>query len=173
MSLELSGSIVCGLAAAPGSDSWLEALSDCHICELSLEGIGGTLNDHPELLGQLFGLIHARVLEDSARMVMLGRLDSMERVSLFLLDIGKKTGLRNDNSLHLELPMTREDIADYLGLNAETVSRLLSRLKKVGLVRFPTRSSFLIPDITALEKRIPVQCFGDTSTPGASPAHVR
>ena len=54
-------------------------------------------------------------------MVMLGRLDSMERVSLFLLNIGKKTGLRNGNALHLELPMTREDIADYLGLNAETV----------------------------------------------------
>lgn len=173
VTLELPGNIVCGLAAMTGSESWLEALSDCEICELSLQGLDGPLSDHPDLVSELFGLIHARVLEDAARMVMLGRLDSMERVTLFLLEIGLKHGLRNGNAIHVELPMTREDIADYLGLNAETVSRLFTRLKKTGLVRFPSRSSVNLTDIAALERRIPVQSPTAMPPTGAYLAHVR
>ncbi|MHC0053795.1 Crp/Fnr family transcriptional regulator [Actibacterium sp. D379-3] len=155
--LETPGEIICGLAAASGSESWLEALSECHICEQSLAGLHGPLDQHPDLVSALFVLIHARLETCSTHLVTLGRLDSMERVSLFLLDMSRRIGQPAGASVQVELPMTREDIADFLGLNSETVSRLFTRLRKSGLVKFQSRSAYYIPDIAALERRIPMQ----------------
>ena len=56
----------------------------------------------------------------------------------------------------MTLPMSREDIADYLGLNTETVSRILSRIKKTGLIKFLSPTEYVIPDFAALEGRLPV-----------------
>ena len=53
--------------------------------------------------------------------------------------------------------MSREDIADYLGLNTETVSRILTRLKKSGLVKFNARNEFIVPDLAELGRRLPVE----------------
>lgn len=155
--LETPGEVICGLMSAPGSESWVEALNECVICELSLEGVDGPLCQHPDLVAELFHLIHARLEACSAHLVTLGRLDSHERVSLFLLELARRTGRQVADGVQVDLPMTREDIADFLGLNAETVSRLFTRLKKRGLVRFMTRSAYLIPDMAALERRIPTQ----------------
>ena len=66
-------------------------------------------------------------------MLLLGRKSSMEKVAAFLLEMDGRltaTGI-------MALPMTRRDIADYLGLALETVSRELSRLQRAGVLGFP------------------------------------
>lgn len=65
-------------------------------------------------------------------MLLLGRKTSMERVVAFLIEMDRRltaTGI-------LALPMTRRDIADYLGLTLETISRSLSYLRELGILRF-------------------------------------
>ena len=65
-------------------------------------------------------------------MLLLGRKNSQERVAAFLLEMnGRVTGARC-----LALPMSRRDIADYLGITLETVSRALSDFKQKGYLRF-------------------------------------
>ena len=59
---------------------------------------------------------------------MLGRQSAAERISAFLLDMADRQG----GLECFELPMSRTDIADYLGMTIETVSRLLSKLKQKG-----------------------------------------
>ncbi len=63
--------------------------------------------------------------------VLLGCRNAMERVSHFLLDLAARSGASHSS---LELPMSRYDIADYLGLSAETVSRVLTALRKAGII---------------------------------------
>ena len=167
--LETPGHVVCGLASVTGSENWLEALSDCNICELSLEGVEGPLEDYPDLVSNLFWLIHGRLQAGAAQMVMLGRLDSVERVSLFLLEMAMRIGSPSVDGVLVELPMTREDVADYLGLNTETVSRLFTRIKRRGIVNFLNRSTYVLPDIEALKRRLPVQY---TQPQHTLPAHV-
>lgn len=67
-------------------------------------------------------------------LLVLGRQNALERVSAFLADMAERQGgLRQ-----VELPMSRNDIADYLGLTIETVSRIFTRLKQEGVIRLPS-----------------------------------
>jgi len=65
-------------------------------------------------------------------LLVVGRLDSFERVAAFLMDMAD----RQEELDQIELPMSRQDIGDYLGLTIETVSRVLSRLRDKGSSSF-------------------------------------
>ena len=151
LSLETPGDIICGLMASHGGQTWLEALSDCRICELDLTPEAPALRKNADFLAATFGVIHKRLERSQAHISTLGRLDSRERVLLFLAQMAStgRTGL-------VTLPMSREDIADYLGLNAETVSRILSRLKKSGVVKFLSPTEYVLPDMGEVARRLPV-----------------
>jgi CRP/FNR family nitrogen fixation transcriptional regulator len=67
-------------------------------------------------------------------LLVLGRQSAGERLAAFLLDLAERQG----GLEQLELPMSRLDIADYLGLTIETVSRTLTRLKAKGIISLPS-----------------------------------
>lgn len=79
--------------------------------------------------------------------VLLGRMSAAEKVASFLLDLLE----RQDSGSLLNLPMQRSDIADYLGLTFETVSRVLRVLKSRGLIRLPRVDQVEILDAEGLE----------------------
>lgn len=79
--------------------------------------------------------------------LLLGRLSSAERMAAFLLDLLE----RQHGEGIVNLPMQRNDIADYLGLTFETVSRVLRVLKDKGLIRVPRVDRIEILDFEGLE----------------------
>lgn len=151
VSLESGGSIVCAPMGRPGRAGWLQALSDCEVCVLDLSADAEALRTDPDFLTAMFKLAHDRLSRSEDHVTTLGRLDSRERVTLFLA----RAAAAEPRAL-VNLTMSREDMADYLGLNAETVSRVLTQLRKSGLVKFLTRSEYVVPDMNALAKRLPV-----------------
>ena len=74
------------------------------------------------------------------RLALLGRMTACERVASFLLELSE----RNDDEKHVELVMGRCDIADYLGLTVETVCRVLSDLKRRGVIEVSPHSVTLL-----------------------------
>jgi CRP/FNR family nitrogen fixation transcriptional regulator len=89
----------------------------------------------------LKGLVRAQ-----EHLLVLGRQNAIERIAAFLMDMTERQGgLRN-----VELPMSRTDIGDYLGLTVETVSRVFSRLKQSGVIRLPSLRSVEIVKRQAL-----------------------
>ncbi len=78
--------------------------------------------------------------------LVIGRQTAVERLAAFLLDIAKRQG----ELKQFDLPMSRLDIADYLGLTIETVSRVLAKLRSSGLIRLPSIRSVEISDMNAL-----------------------
>jgi len=149
--LEGTGDVICASMSGGGA-SWLEALDTTRICELDFSRHGDELREDPGFIASVFRITHQRLARSEARLSVLGRLDSRERVMLFLAEMAMRNG---GNAA--SLPMSREDIADYLGLNAETVSRIMTRLRKSGLVRFQSPTDYTIPDMAEITRRLPAE----------------
>lgn len=106
-----------------------EALSDCEILAVRR---AGSAAHHPSRLERMIWQATAAELgRAQSHMLLLGRATACEKVARFLLDIADR--FRGD--IH-PLPMNRQDMADYLGLTIETISRMLGRLQADGLVEF-------------------------------------
>lgn len=90
------------------------------------------------------------------RLVSLGRLDAGQRIAAFLVDMAARVGepLGKDGAI-VKLRMSREDIADYLCLKPETISRVFTRLKRDGVVTLPSPTECVIPSIKALKALAP------------------
>lgn len=92
---------------------------------------------------------------DAARewMLLLGRRTAREKVVSFLLMLARRTHIDSNSSrdiLHFDLPLTRAEIGDFLGLNLETTSRQFSGLEKEELVSFSDARTITIPDLGVL-----------------------
>ena len=95
---------------------------------------------------------------DAARdwMLLLGRKTAEEKVASFLFMLARRslmTGCEHKNTPDVaafELPLTRSDMADYLGLTIETVSRQLTRLKTSNVIRLSTNRLIMVPDVNRL-----------------------
>jgi CRP-like cAMP-binding protein len=74
-----------------------------------------------------------RLLEMQDHLVVLGRHSAMTRVASFLVALANRTGCEDDDVI--DVPMSRQDIADFLGLTIETVCRALTDLKRDGYIR--------------------------------------
>jgi CRP/FNR family nitrogen fixation transcriptional regulator len=81
--------------------------------------------------------------------MILGRITAQEKVGSFILAMADR--LSNGHSDRVTLPISRYDIADYLAVSVETVSRALSELKQRGLIRFTGTRVIQIIDREALE----------------------
>jgi CRP/FNR family nitrogen fixation transcriptional regulator len=79
-------------------------------------------------------------------MMLLGRKSAAERVGSFLLEMAVRAPAENGT----DLPMSRIDIADYLGLTIETVSRTLTQLERERLISIPTARRIVLHDRAAL-----------------------
>ena len=91
------------------------------------------------------------------QMVLLGRKTAQERVASFLLQFAKRTSTGGE-SVVLDLPMSRYDVADHLGLTVETVSRELAAMRRHGLIAMDDAQHIRITDRERLaETAEPVQ----------------
>jgi CRP/FNR family transcriptional regulator len=100
-------------------------------------------------------LLLARICEETAalhrHMIVLGRLGAEERVVNFLLAAARRTWADRKHPVAIELPMSRLDMADYLGLTIETVSRTISKLKRDGMIGLEGRHTVILRRIAALQ----------------------
>jgi CRP/FNR family nitrogen fixation transcriptional regulator len=80
-------------------------------------------------------------------MLLLGRKNAQERIAAFLLEMSARLSRAGE----IELPMSRQDIADYLGLTIETVSRTLTQLERDGLIGIPASRRIVFRDRAALD----------------------
>ena len=90
---------------------------------------------------------------DAARdwMLLLGRKSAREKIATFADMLARRSNQNTTNTrLNLELHLTRDQIANYLGLTLETVSRQFSALKKEGIIDFSDRRHFVVTDLAAL-----------------------
>ena len=109
-----------------------EAVTKIEYCRILLKDLQGLATEFPGLERQLLSMSHDRMKAAENHIVLLGRKTAMEKVAAFLL-ASQEWG-NHEASGEFDLPMSRADIADYLGLTIETVSRVMTKLATSGLI---------------------------------------
>ena len=142
----------------PGDMQGLEA-SPHH--RLSAESIGASVllvasrKSHAQLMGanpkvaeQMLDIAVRSLRRTQDHMLILGRQSARERVCAFLLDLAE----RLTEAGEVELPMSRQDIADYLGMTVETVSRTFTQLRGAGWIRLVSLRRVALTNRAALAR---------------------
>ncbi len=119
-----------GLSLAERTVYGAEALTSVTVCRFDRATFAGFVDEHPQLLRRLYDLANHELSLAQEQMVLIGRRTAEERVICFLIGLRKRWAHINNNSVTVPLPMTRQDIADFLGLTIETVSRAISKLAR-------------------------------------------
>lgn len=124
-----------------------EAVSDAIVMRFPRAATERAIDQHPELARHLCEITLRDLAHAQERMLLLGRMTAAERVAHFLLELAD----RRDTVRGVDIPMSRNDIADYLGLTIETVCRVLSALRRDGTIAIPGPHRIEFRDRPALE----------------------
>jgi CRP/FNR family transcriptional regulator len=141
-----------GISVADEHAFTAEALGPSQLCWFARNRFDDFMDGHPEMERELYRLAAHELAAAQQQMVLLGRKSAAERMASFLIMLAEKAQRRLRQTRFVELPMTRTDIADYLGLTKETVSRVLSLLRRNRLIRLETLDKIEILDRDALEQ---------------------
>lgn len=126
-----------------------EAVGDVVLMCYPQRSVARLSGSMPNLRGRLLVLLSQRLIGMQDHLVMLGRQSAKERVASFLLHIAERSDAEEDEAF--DLPMSRQDIADYLGLTIETVCRMLGELKRERIIAIPTTSQVVLNNKDALQ----------------------
>ena len=140
---------MCGLEPEDSHGLTIEAVNAGAMATLSRQMCRARMNRDPQFNAAMFDNVTRALTHAVDHMTMVGRSSAEERLAWFLSMLSARVVARRSSSI--ELTMQRQDIADYLGLTIETVSRTFTHLKAQGLIALPTtrRVDILRPDLLA------------------------
>ncbi len=126
-----------------------EAVTDVVLMVYPQRQLSALVDERPSVRRRFVTMLSQRLCEMENHLTVLGRQTAKERVVSFLLSLAERIGFEDDDLV--DAPMNRQDIADYLGLTNETICRVLSELKRMGLIETPNLRQFVLIDVEALQ----------------------
>lgn len=129
-----------------------EAVDKVSLCRFPRRKLEHLLDEIPKLEKRLLGMASNELVQAQDQILLLGRKTAREKVVSFLLNLTARAVKRGAPESPVALPMGRADIADYLGLTTETVSRTITNLKRDGHIRLVQGGNVELPDIEALRE---------------------
>ncbi|MEM9170091.1 MAG: cyclic nucleotide-binding domain-containing protein [Pseudomonadota bacterium] len=133
-----------GVRATEESAYTAEALEDSFVCAFPHRFLDEAAREAPGVKDRLIARSQTEYHRAQEHIVLLGKRTAEERVETFLTRLAETIGREGDDGVDTPLPMPRQDIADYLGLRLETLSRTLASLKKRAVIRDLTRQSVTV-----------------------------
>ncbi|WNC66910.1 fumarate/nitrate reduction transcriptional regulator Fnr [Thalassotalea nanhaiensis] len=115
--------------------SFAKALETSMVCEIPFEVLDTLSSKIPKLKAQMMSLMSSEIQCSSEMLLLLNRKNAEEKLATFLANYGRRLGSRHLSSVEFNLPMTRSEIGNYIGLTIETISRLMTRFQKEGLIK--------------------------------------
>ena len=168
----ITGFLFAGeLLGVPCRDGYVytaEAVTSVKVRSLARAKLLQLIDDSTSVRRDLLAVAYDEMCAAQDQMLLLARKTAEERVASFLLKVARRATADGSISTDLTLPMPRLDIADYLGLTIETVSRLISKFKASGMIALLSPSKVALVDIERL-----AQTAGEDIVDLQTPATVR
>lgn len=144
------GDVFRTASAPPLADASLIAASAAEVGRLRWSAAEALAQQDIEIaryLSRAEASLHARQMLHAAA---IGGLNGEARAASFLIELGLRTGTRTTGGVAVDIALTRSDIADYLALNADTLSRIMTRLRSKGILTQSGRRHAVITDWNGL-----------------------
>ena len=147
---QMAGELL-GMDAISTEDHHYDAilLEDSEACEIPFTRLEELFGSIPSLLHHFHRMMSQEITREQNVMLLLGNMRVEQCFAAFLTNLSSRYAARGYSSTTFQLRMSREEIGNYLGLTIESISQLLSRLKKQGLLRVANREIELL-DLTKL-----------------------
>ncbi len=134
------------------------ALETSSVCDIPFHRLEELSLKLPSLQRRFFQIMGKEIASDQALISLLSKNSAEEKMAFLLLSISQRNSQRGLAAAEFYLPMSRSDIANYLGLTIETVSRVLGRLHKLGVICLD-KKHVIIQDMPQLKKRVAGEAF--------------
>lgn len=126
-----------------------KAMETSSICEIPFGNLGELSQEIPSLQQHCFQLMSQEIVDDRQLLALLSKSNAEERVATFLLSISARKARHRLSATNFRLTMSRSDMGNYLGLTVETISRVLSKFQKSGMLAVDNKEISII-DMAAL-----------------------
>jgi CRP/FNR family transcriptional regulator len=120
--------------AAAEHPSFAKALETSMVCEIPYNTLDSLSNTMPKLKKQILRMMSTEIRSDQEMLMLLNRKNAEQRLATFISTLSARYQARGLSSSEFRLTMTRSDIGNYIGLTVETISRLLNRFHKNGII---------------------------------------
>jgi CRP/FNR family transcriptional regulator len=141
-----------GLSSAGRYAYSAEAVSGATLCRFKRSDLQRLFERFPAMERRALSMANDELAAAQDQMLLLGRKTPTEKISSFLLTLSKRLDRVGRKGNLLELPMKRADVADFLGLTVETVSRTFSKLRIKRIIALPTPDQIRLLDLGRLAK---------------------
>ncbi len=133
------------------------ALMDSHICKIPYEKLDELSAEIKGLRHQVTRMLSKEIIEDQELLLLLGQKNANEKMASLLINLSSRYKVRNLSHNQLMLPMSRSDLANYLGLTIETVSRIFKIFKEKDYLEITGKQIF-IKNMEALKRLAGIHC---------------
>ncbi|TCK90510.1 Crp/Fnr family transcriptional regulator [Natranaerovirga hydrolytica] len=130
---------------------YAQALEDTYLCTLSRDDFMSILKDNPEINQKILDYAYERITSLEHLIQTLNSKDVNARLASLLINISKHFGITTKEGVEISLPLSREDMANYLGLTRETVSRHLSHLQHDNIIQLIGSKKVVIKNFNELK----------------------
>ncbi len=124
--------------------SFAKALDTSLVCALPYHKLDMLAGQIPGLRSQLLKVMSHEIQDDKALFLLLNKKNAEQRLAAFIINLSKRYANRGLASDRFQLPMTQVDIANYLGMAVETISRLFKKLNKLELLELKHKEITII-----------------------------
>jgi len=126
------------------------AIQDTEICLLTKDDIDRVMAAHPDIALKLLKEVTKRLAHTENLAQNLATKDPEVRIAQMILEYSQKFGMKGNEGILIQLPITREEIASYVGVTRETISRKLSKFEDLGLIELVGNKQLIVKDEISL-----------------------
>lgn len=127
-----------------------ETVTATSLCRFPRRRMEALLDEFPKMQRRLFSMASTELAAAQDQMLLLGRKTAKEKICSFLLMLSQRASRRGQKENPVFVPMSRADIADYLGLTTETVSRTFTQLKTSGVISLLEGNKIKLSDLDSI-----------------------
>lgn len=127
------------------------ALDDSEVCVIPYPQLETLFTEMPMLMRHFHRVMSEEIMGEQNVIMILGNMYAEQRFAAFLTNLSRRYALRGYSPTRFQLRMTREDIGNYLGLTMESVSRMIAKMRKDGIIEVRQRDVEVL-NLSALNK---------------------